>query len=144
MRKFSRYITDRTIYALMKWWWYPLCTTPKRCVGFLECSLKQESAGRHVALSIYRCTLNVKVWSISRQSCFIWFCLYERTDRTIYVLMKWWWYPLCTTPKRFVGSLECSLKQESAGRHVAPYWYISLIPSQPCSYSFQHIFVSSI
>ena len=47
MRKFSRYITDRTIYVLMKWWWYPLCITPKRFVGFLECSLKQESAGRH-------------------------------------------------------------------------------------------------
>ena len=58
------------------------------------------------------------------------------TERTIYVLMKWWWYPLCITPKRFVGFLECSLKQESAGRHVAPYWYISLIASQPCSYSF--------
>ena len=53
------------------------------------------------------------------------------TERTIYVLMKLWWYPLFTTPKRFVVFLECSLKQESAGRHAAPYWHISLIPSQP-------------
>ena len=40
--------------------------------------------------------------------------------RTSYILMRGW-CPLCTN----------SLKQQSAGRHVSPFGYVILIPSQP-------------
>jgi len=50
--------------------------------------------------------------------------------RTSYILMRRWWYPLCTrpTPLRYSAS---SLKQQSVGRHVSPLIHIILIPSQP-------------
>jgi hypothetical protein len=46
--------------------------------------------------------------------------------------MKWWWCPQCTRPTCLVGFYSVSsLKQQSAGRHVAQLRHIILIPSQP-------------
>ena len=49
----------------------------------------------------------------------------------VYLSMRCWWSPLCTRPTCWVGILynsASSLKQQSSGRHVAPY---NLISSQP-------------
>ena len=57
--------------------------------------------------------------------------------RTSYILMKWWCCQLCTRQIRRVGFYSASsLKQQSAGRHVATLVHIILIPNQPvfCSY----------
>ena len=49
--------------------------------------------------------------------------------RTSYFPMKWWWRPLCAGTKRLIGSFSASsLKQQSAGRHVAPLGHLILIP----------------
>ena len=46
--------------------------------------------------------------------------------------MRWWWGPLCIRPTCWVGfNSASSLKQHSAGRHVAPLGHIILIPSLP-------------
>jgi hypothetical protein len=46
--------------------------------------------------------------------------------------MRWWWDPLCSRPIRWVGFFSASsLKQQSAGGHVAPIGHIILIPSKP-------------
>jgi len=45
------FIMARTSYISMRWWCSPLCTRPTRFVGFYNAnSLKQQSAGRQVAL----------------------------------------------------------------------------------------------
>jgi len=50
--------------------------------------------------------------------------------RTSYI--KWWWCLLCTRPKHLVEfNRASSLKQQSVSRHVAPYGYNILIPTQP-------------
>jgi hypothetical protein len=58
--------------------------------------------------------------------------------RTSYIFMRCWWCcQLCTRPIRRVGFYSASsLKQRSAGRHVATLIHIILIPSKPvfCSY----------
>jgi hypothetical protein len=58
--------------------------------------------------------------------------------RTSYICMRCWWCcQLCTRPIRRVGFYSASsLKQRSAGRHVATLIHIILIPSKPvfCSY----------
>jgi hypothetical protein len=48
--------------------------------------------------------------------------------RTSWFSMRWIWGPLCNRLTCLVGFL---LKQQSAGRHVAPHGHIILIPSQP-------------
>ena len=56
--------------------------------------------------------------------------------RTSYILMRWWWHD---DEVHFVLDQHAeldfysasSLKQQSAGRHVAPLVHIILIPSQP-------------
>ena len=54
--------------------------------------------------------------------------------RTSSFSMKLRWDPLCSRPTRLVLFFivaAISLKQQSAGRHVAPLGHINLIPSQP-------------
>jgi hypothetical protein len=52
--------------------------------------------------------------------------------RTNYILMRWWWCPLCSRPTHLLDFYSAgSLKQQSTGRHVASLWHICLIPSQP-------------
>jgi len=50
-----------------------------------------------------------------------------------YISMKWWcWYPFCISQTRWVRSYDASsLKQQSGGKHVAPFRHIILIPSEP-------------
>ena len=46
--------------------------------------------------------------------------------------MRWWWGSLFLDQHAEVDFYSASsLKQQSAGRHVAPLWHIILIPSQP-------------
>ena len=49
--------------------------------------------------------------------------------------MRWWWRPLCSRPTVEHAELDfysaSALKQQSAGRYVAPLGHIILIPSQP-------------
>ena len=60
---------------------------------------------------------------------------------TSYISMRWWWWcPLCTRPTRLVGFYcASSLKQHSAGRHVASLWHIIMIPKPTslCSVSLK-------
>jgi hypothetical protein len=50
--------------------------------------------------------------------------------RTSYILMRGWWCPLCTIPTFLDFHSASSLKQHSAGRHVAPPGHIILIPNK--------------
>ena len=46
--------------------------------------------------------------------------------------MRWGWGQLCSRPTLWVGVYSTSsLKQQSAGRHVAPLGHIILTASQP-------------
>jgi len=57
--------------------------------------------------------------------------LYHGVERTNSFSMTWWWGPLCIKPTRLVGFYSAnSLKQQSAGRHVALLGHIILILSQ--------------
>ena len=45
--------------------------------------------------------------------------------------MKWWWDSICSRPTRWVEFYSASsLKQQPAGRHVAPLRHIIMIPSR--------------
>jgi len=49
-----------------------------------------------------------------------------------YILTRRWWYLLCIRPARWIGFYRASsLKQQSAGRHVAPLGHMILFPVQP-------------
>ena len=45
-------------------------------------------------------------------------------QETSFVMMRWWWGPLCTRPKQMDFHSASSLKQQSAGRHVTLLWHI--------------------
>ena len=64
--------------------------------------------------------------------------------RTSLFSMEWWWGSLCTRPTHLVGFFysASSLKQQSVGRHVAPFGHIILIQSHPVC-AFQLICVLS-
>jgi len=52
--------------------------------------------------------------------------------RTSKFSMRRWWGRLCTRPTCFVCYYSASsLKQQSAGKHVASFGHIILKPSQP-------------
>jgi hypothetical protein len=53
-------------------------------------------------------------------------------DRNKLHSLRWWWFPLCTTSRHWVGFYSArSFKKQSPGKHVAPFVHIILIPSQP-------------
>ena len=52
--------------------------------------------------------------------------------------MKLWWCQLCTRPTHLIGSLfysASSLKQQSVGRHSAPFWHSDSKPTSLCPFS---------
>ena len=53
-------------------------------------------------------------------------------------LTRWWWYLLCGKTTCFVEFFNSasSLKWQSTGRHVAPFWHIIPIPCQPSFFSY--------
>ena len=68
----------------------------------------------------------VRVWLLlnANSAIFVSYIMARRSQFS----MRWRWSPLCTRPTSWISA--GSLKQHSAGRHVAALWHIALIPSQ--------------